>query len=117
MEENSSINKNKLLKYLIENSIFTERQISIIYERKHKTNYQKKKRGTYYRILKQSKDNIKRVYYSMLLLEVLGVLDDEKKSILTKLSKNVNVACDINDERINDVINVISEIINRLSKI
>lgn len=114
--DKDGIYKNELIGYLIENSIFTKRQITIIYNRKRKQRNEKISRGAYYRVLEQGRNNIKRVFYSLILLEILGFLDNERKDAFDRLIKQLNSLVD-SDINVSDVIYIIDEIIKRLSKV
>ncbi len=105
-------NNDKIIEYLIRNSIFTKKQIEIIYRQRGK----ERSRGSYYRVLGQCKNNIKRVLFSIILLEMLGVINNEKKSVLEKVIYQLH---SINDSNIDvtNVISILDEIIKRLSKI
>ncbi len=110
------MNKNELIKYLIENSIFTERQITIIYNRISKQGVDGVSRGAYYRILQQSRNNIKKVFYSLILLEILGVMNDEKRNALERLIRQLDGLLN-SDIDVSDVIYIIDEVMRRLSKV
>lgn len=115
-----SIDKDKdgIIGYLITNSIFTKKQISIIYERKKGMRVRRISRGAYYRVLQQSRNNIERLFYSIILLEILGIISKEEldiaNSIAGMLKKRLN---DLNDVELRDVINIINSIIERMRNV
>lgn len=110
------IDKNELIEYLIKNSIFTKRQITIIYNRRGKQRVEGVSRGTYYRMLQQSRNNIKKVLTSLILLEILGLLDNEKKNALDRLMRQLHGLLN-SDIDVSDVIYIIDEVMKRLSKV
>ncbi len=109
------IDRNEFLEYLIKNSIFTSRQISIIYNRRQ--GKRDGSRSTYYRVLYQGRNNVRRVLYSIMLLEILGVIDEEKKSILNRLIKQVSMLSNLDGVDLRDVTRIIDEVTKRLSSI
>ena len=113
--EKREIDKNALIEYLIQNSIFTKRQITIIYNRRSKQKIDRISRGAYYRVLQQSRDNIKKVFYSLILLEILGLMDEEKRDALNRLVRQLG-SLSSSDIDVSDVIYIIDEVMKRLSK-
>lgn len=121
MENVKDIN-NLLISKFIENSLFTSRQIQIIYKIKKK---EKKiegiSSGAYYREVKQSKTKLAKLIYSILLLNLLGIINTDQiitlESILSKLN-----ALDYNHDVYHDkdllrVMNVIEDLIERMINI
>jgi hypothetical protein len=83
---------NLIYKNILANSLFTDRQIHIIYE----SVVNKKKvdgisRGAYYRQLKQCRHKIIGILYSILLLQSIGAIDHQSLSILHRLSESFSV--------------------------
>ena len=115
MMDKDEIEKNWIIEYLIKNSVFTERQIAIMYSRRRKQRVGGS-RGAYYRVLQQSRDNVKKVFYSLILLEILGLIDDEKRNALSRLTTQLSnlASSDIN---VSDVIYIIDEVMKRISRI
>jgi hypothetical protein len=118
MSNNNNIN-NLLLNKIIENSTFTIRQIQIIYKI-----YNREKRlkdissGAYYREVKQCKDKIRKIYYSIIILNLIGIVNNEQlttiNSIVNKLDMlkgNHNVH---HDNDANAVINVIEKLLDKI---
>ena len=85
MEGKKNLNNSVFLQ-LVENSIFTERQIQIIY---NISNKEKRPRdissGAYYREVKQSKSKLNKLIYSIILLEVLNILNHNQLLIMTSI--------------------------------
>ena len=110
-----------IINKLIENSIFTSKQIEIIYNNKKiEKNPINISRGAYYRQVKQSKTKIKRLYYSIILLSTLDVIKEEHISILTAITAKISILFDESNHKkyhskdVGDVITVMEEMINRL---
>jgi hypothetical protein len=79
-------NYNQCLRFLIENSILTSRQVSIISKRirnDHSSDYTTA--GSYYRQVKQCKVKIKRIIYTIILLRILDVVDDNINGSLEQI--------------------------------
>lgn len=111
---------NQVLRFIIENSLITERQLEIISKRlAGEQCVENRSRGAYYRLLKQGRAKISGVIYSILLLEVIGLLGEEEREVLTRLAKQVAVTqgSDIDEWMARDVIRVMDELVRRLSKV
>ena len=73
-------------------SLFTDRQISIIYNRIIKQSSRENiSAGAYYRQVKQCRIKIKSVLYSILLLRLCGALDREAMISLDKIALQLDV--------------------------
>ena len=73
-------------------SLFTDRQISIIYNRITKQSSRENiSAGAYYRQVKQCRIKIKSVLYSILLLRLCGALDREAMISLDKIALQLDV--------------------------
>jgi hypothetical protein len=121
---NQQTNFNDFFRNIIANSLFTERQISIISNRLTSKNIiQNVNRGAYHRQLKQCRDKVVRHLYSMLLLKFIGAIDDQTLSVLGTLADQIAVMseieeCDMYRERdIQSVISTINEIIRKMCKV
>lgn len=117
-------NSSTLYAYLLANSLFTPRQLSIISKRLQgggKT--EKISSGAYYRQVKQCRKKVLSVLYSMILLQSTGVVELEASATLSKLAEQLAVifASESSDvmSRLNvdDVISVIDEMVKRMSKL
>ena len=111
---------NDVLRFIIENSLITEKQLDMIYKRlKGERGLENKSRGAYYRLLEQSRAKIRGVVYSILLMELIGLLDERRKGLLARLVKQVVVmqGSDIQGGMGGDVIRVMDELVRRLSKV
>lgn len=110
---------NEVLRFIIENSLITAKQLEIISKRlKGERDVQNRSRGAYYRLLEQSRAKIRGIIYSILLLELIGLFDQQGKEVLERLAKQVVVTqgSDIDEWTARDVIRVIDELVRRLSK-
>jgi hypothetical protein len=111
---------NDVLRFIIENSLITAKQLEIISKRLKGERYvQNRSRGAYYRLLEQSRAKIRGIIYSILLLEFIGLLDEQGKEVLERVAKQVIVTqgSDIDEWTARDVIRVIDELVRRLSKV
>jgi len=118
MENEEDIN-NLFISKLIEKSLFTNRQIQIIYNFKNK-----EKRpmdissGAYYREVKQSKIKMRKFFYSILLLNLINVVNDNQITALSSMTNKLRILVDshakYHDKEINNVINVMEDLINRI---
>ena len=118
MENKVDINNLFLFK-LIEKSLFTNRQIQIIYNLKNKEKRPKEiSSGAYYREVKQSKTKLQKLFYSILLLNLIKVMNDNQtttlNSIIDKLRSLEDNHAKYHDKETNNVINVIDDLINRM---
>jgi hypothetical protein len=83
---------NLIYKNILANSLFTDRQVHIIYESVvNKKNVDGISRGAYYRQLKQCRHKIIGILYSILLLQSIGAIDHQSLSILHRLSESFSV--------------------------
>lgn len=111
---------NEVLRFIIENSLITAKQLEIISKRlKGERSVQNRSRGAYYRLLEQSRAKIRGIIYSILLLELIGLLDEQGKEVLERVAKQVVVTqgSDIDEWTARDVIRVIDELVRRLSRV
>jgi hypothetical protein len=112
---------NTLLMQLIANSLFTPRQMAIISNQLYRQGRDRKvTSGAYYRQVKQSKDKVTAVLYSMVLLQATNVLKPESVEAISRLAAQLNVilaseGSDILDNsRIDDVMSVTDQLIKRV---
>lgn len=120
----SGSNSNAVLNQLVANSLFTSRQLAIISNQLNRRGrVQNISSGAYYRQVKQCRDKVAGVLYSVLLLQSTGVLQPEALGTLARLAEQMGVILstdsgDIVDEaRLNDVISVMDELVKRMSKL
>src|SRR5919206_4765304 len=83
---------NIIYKNILANSLFTDRQMHIIYESLlNRKNVGGISRGAYYRQLKQCRRKIVGILYSILLLQSIGAIDHQSLSILQRLSESFSM--------------------------
>ena len=118
--EKSNLNYISILNHFIANSILTEKQASIIYNKVMKTKPSKKmSSGAYYRQLAQCRAKIRKIVYSLLLLRLLSVLDTGTFSVLDQLNNQLNVmwnkrSDEIDTTTMNNVTTLIDDVITKL---
>jgi hypothetical protein len=122
-EQNSRFNN--FYDEILQKSVFTNRQISIIYKRAiNQSTRENISAGAYYRQLKQCRLKIKSVLYSILLLRLYGVLDDQAINTLDKIVLQLRVMSQAagtkevaNDQLVYDVASVVQRLINTMCKV
>ncbi|MDQ6724524.1 MAG: hypothetical protein M3Z01_09750, partial [Thermoproteota archaeon] len=113
-------NKNSLLiEKIIEKSTFTNRQIQIIYNIQNKAGrLEEISSGAYYREVKQCKNKLRKLFYSIVLLNLMEILDNEQlitlTSIVDKLNRLQNNHDKYHDINIDYVINVIDQLFDKI---
>lgn len=109
-------NFNNIIRKIIKKSLFTERQIEIILNQKNlaETKFSISK-GAYYRQVKQSREKLVSLFYSIVLFRALGILLPDDIDVISKLSEQVSVIneSDVFPEREDEIINVIDMAIRR----
>ena len=116
MDESNQSNFNNIIKKIIKNSLFTERQIEIILNHK---NIQESSfsitKGAYYRQVGQSRDKLIALFYSIILLRGLGILLPDDIDVISKLSDQISVIneSDVFPEREEQVISVIDRLVRQ----
>lgn len=120
----SGSKSNAVLGQLVANSLFTPRQLAIISKRlQGRGHAQNISSGAYYRQVKQCRDKVEGVLYSVLLLQSTGVLQPEAMVTLDRLAEQLGVimsaeSSDITDQaRLADVISVMDTLVKRMSKL
>ncbi|MDQ3718453.1 MAG: hypothetical protein M3298_06840 [Thermoproteota archaeon] len=117
-------NSSNVYAYIIANSLFTPRQLSIISKQLEGGGKPEEiSSGAYYRQIKQCRRKIFSVLYSMVLLQSTGVIHPEASSTLRKLAEQLAVifASESSDAtsslKVDDVTSVIDQVIKRVSKL
>ena len=107
---------NNIISKIIKKSLFTERQIEIILNQKDilESKFSITK-GAYYRQVRQSREKLIGLYYSIILLRGLGILLPDDIDVISKLSEQINVIneSDIFSEREDEVISVIDRLVRQ----
>lgn len=118
--ENSNLNYTSILNHFVINSILTEKQTSIIYNKIMKSKPSKKMTsGAYYRQLGQCRTKIRKIVYTLLLLRLFSVLDVGTFSVLDQLNNQLNVMLnkrsdEIDTTTLNNVISLVDDVIAKL---
>ncbi len=116
MAESPNPISSNIIRRIIKKSLFTERQVEIILNQLnlHKTQFTISK-GAYFRQVKQSRDKLVGLYYSLILLKGLGIFVPEDVDVISKLSEQVSVIqdSDVFPEKEEEIMFVINELVNR----
>ena len=78
-------------RYIMENSLFTERQYSIILKGLNKMDFEENITGAYYRQIKQCRRKIIRILYSIIMLKYIGAIDPQTLDVLSRLSIQIDI--------------------------
>jgi hypothetical protein len=121
MNDNSS----RLFQHILVNSLFTPRQLSIISKRLEKKGKAENiSAGAYYRQVRQCKQKVDAILYSLLLLQSANILQPDTVVTLGRLADQLRVIFTSNDgdismskQKVDDVMSVIDEIIRRMSRL
>lgn len=90
MEDSGGARFNGIIRRIIKKSLFTERQIEIIlHQRGIARSEFSITRGAYYRQARQSREKMVSLFYSVVLLQGLGVLGDA--GVMSRLAEQVRV--------------------------
>ena len=120
MAESPNPISSNIIRQIIKKSLFTERQIEIILNQLnlHKTQFTISK-GAYFRQVKQSRDKLVGLFYSLILLKGLGILVPEDIDVISKLSEQVSVIqnSDVFPEKEEEIMFVISELVNHACRV
>ena len=118
--KNDNLNYTSIFNHFIENSIFTKKQTSIIYNKLlHEKRPGNISAGAYYRQLGQCRNKVKRTIYTLLLLRLLNVVDVETFAILNQLNDQLNVILnkpsdEIDNSTLSNVISLMDNVIRKL---
>jgi hypothetical protein len=117
-------NSNNLYAYLIANSLFTPRQLSIISKKLQGSGRAPNiSSGAYYRQVKQCRDKVNAVLYSMILLQSTGIVQPEALGAIGRLAEQLGVIFSsegsdvVGRLSVDDVISVIEQLVKRISKL
>jgi len=109
-----------IIRQIIKKSLFTERQIEIILNQLnlHKTQFTISK-GAYFRQVRQSRDKLIGLFYSVILLRGLGIIVLEDIDVISKLSEQISViyGSDVFPEKEEEIMFVIGELVNRACRV
>jgi hypothetical protein len=117
-------NSNNLYTYIVTNSLFTPRQLAIISKKlQGGGRAQNISSGAYYRQVKQCRDKVNAVLYSVILLQSTGIVQPETLGALGRLAGQIGVifASESSDVAsrmsVNDVMSAIDQLVKRMSKL
>jgi len=115
---------NDLLVHIVKNSLFTERQLYIISKVKEKQKLLDGiSSGAYYRQIRQCKNKIFCVLYSMMLLRIIDILDEYSLNTINELSDRLARIISetdrdsLRDVDITTVMSRMDQLISNLSKL
>jgi hypothetical protein len=118
--EKDNLNYTSIFNHFIENSIFTRKQTSIIYNKiLNEKRAENMSAGSYYRQLGQCRNKVRRTVYTLLLLRLINVVDVETFVILNQLNNQLNVILNnptdkIDDSTLGNVISLMDNVIGKL---
>ena len=116
MSDPDKSNFNTIIREIIKKSLFTERQIEIILKQKDLvfTDFAITK-GAYYRQVSQSRDKLAGLYYSFIVLKILGVILPGDIDVMSKLSERVSVIKDgdVFPEREQEITSIIERVVKQ----
>jgi len=113
-------NLNNIIRQIIKNSLFTDKQIEIILKRRNLLDRQFEiSRGAFYRQVGQCQEKFRALCYSWILFRAIGVIGEEDIDVINRLSEQVSVIknSDVPPERVDEVMFVIKELLNRTCKL
>jgi hypothetical protein len=108
--------------HIIVNSLFTKKQIDIISKRLNNAERPKNMTsGAYYRQIKQCREKVRRLLYSLLLLRLLAAIDNQALVAIERISTQLSVMFDNKSSDISQVSDIrsviftIDELIKRMN--
>ena len=111
-----SNNFSNIMREIIKKSLFTERQVEIILKQKDLifTDFAITK-GAYYRQVSQSREKLAGLYYSFIVLKILGVILPDDVDVMLKLSEQISVIKDgdVFPEREQEITSVIERVVKQ----
>ena len=95
MSDFQSSNFSNIMKEIIKKSLFTERQIEIILKQKDLSLVEFPiTKGAYYRQVSQSREKLSGLYYSFIVLRILGIVLPDDIDVISRLSEQISVIKD-----------------------
>ncbi|HEX9845107.1 MAG TPA: hypothetical protein VGA92_01430 [Candidatus Nitrosotenuis sp.] len=116
MVEFEKSNFNNIISQIIKKSLFTERQLQIILNKKNLSEFNFNiSKGAYFRQVSQSREKLMGLFYSIILLRGLGVLLPDDIDVISRLAEQVSVIkdSDVFPEREEQVIGVIDKLVRQ----
>lgn len=122
--DGGQFNSNQLFSQLLANSVFTPKQIAIIYNRiQGGSRPVNMTSGAYFRQVKQCQDKVQAVLYSAVLLQSTDIVEEQGLAALGQLSDQLRVIFspetrDISSPDVTQrVMSVMSQVIKRVSRL
>ena len=109
-------NFSNVLREIIKKSLFTERQIEIILKSKNLSDVEfTMTKGAYYRQVSLSRDKLSGLYYSFIVLGILGVVLPDDIDVISQLSERMSVIkdSDVFPEKEQEIISVIARVVKQ----
>ena len=116
MSDPAKSNFPNVLREIIKKSLFTERQIEIILKSKNLSDVEfTMTKGAYYRQVSQSRDKLSGLYYSFIVLGILGVVLPDDIDVISQLSERMSVIkdSDVFPEKEQEIISVIEHVVKQ----
>ncbi len=116
MGEFDSSSFNNIIREIMKKSLFTERQIEIILNQKDLVEVKMAiTKGAYYRQVSQSRNKLRALFYSVILLRGLGIILPDDFDVMFRLSQQISVIKDgdVFTEREGEVLDVIDRLVNQ----
>ena len=116
MSDPNNSNFSNILREIIKKSLFTERQIEIILKSKNLSDIEfAMTKGAYYRQVSQSREKLSGLYYSFIVLGVLGIVLPDDIDVISDLSERMSVIKDgdVFPEKEQEIISVIERVVKQ----
>ena len=116
MNDPTKSNFSNILREIIKKSLFTERQIEIILKSKNLSDVEfTMTKGAYYRQVSQSREKLSGLYYSFIVLGVLGIVLPDDIDVISDLSERMSVIKDgdVFPEKEQEIISVIERVVKQ----
>ena len=111
-----SNNFSNIMRKIIKKSLFTERQVEIILKQKDLSLAEFSiSKGAYYRQVSQSREKLAGLYYSFIVLRILGVILPGDVDVMSKLSEQISVIKDgdVFPEREREITSIIERVVKQ----
>tara|TARA_B100000003_G_scaffold92065_1_gene82524 strand:+ start:475 stop:903 length:429 start_codon:yes stop_codon:yes gene_type:complete len=116
LSDPNNSNFSNILREIIKKSLFTERQIEIILKSKNLSDIEfTMTKGAYYRQVSQSREKLSGLYYSFIVLGVLGIVLPDDIDVISELSERMSVIKDgdVFPEKEQEIISVIERVVKQ----
>ena len=116
MSDLPNSNFSNIIREIIKKSLFTERQIEIILKSKNLSQAQiTVSKGAYYRQVSQSREKLSGLYYSLIVLDILGIILRDDVDVISDLAERMSVIkdSDVFPEKEQEIISVIDRVVRQ----